>query len=224
MSQDQGLDRKTIQAAVDELDALSRDEYGCTLEALLLDTSRVSAPRVQRLVGIVLKRPFATKSGPNPDSETKARRSWPWKDGTPENQATLAPKELAILNEIRRPGSWHEPWRLEKVGEDGTISWNDLKDDAENERGLFKVLALYVDDRLKQRDRRSFAEYLDTQESRRFEAGLDLTTLIFDTTVTAPLVSLLGIPTLAVGLTLVLVRYGYRVVTDPDHRVGDARA
>ena len=57
------------------------------------------------------------------------------------------------------------------------ITWSQLKDDADNERGLFKILALYVDDKLKRREGKSLKEYLEADESPRFEAGLDLATL-----------------------------------------------
>jgi hypothetical protein len=51
------------------------------------------------------------------------------------------------------------------------IKWEDFKDDVDNERGLFKILSLYVDDKLKRRDGKSFREHLEAKESRRFEAG-----------------------------------------------------
>ena len=105
------------------------------------------------------------------------------------------------------------------------ISWNDLKDDADNERGLFKIVVLYVDDKIKGCQRRSLRDYIEADESRRFEAGLDLATLIFDALVTAPLASLVGLPTIAVGITLVGIQWGYRKLTDTNvDRVGDQSA
>ncbi len=50
-----------VKAALAELDALSIAEYGVGLESLLLNSSPISALRVQRLTGIVLKRPFAVE-------------------------------------------------------------------------------------------------------------------------------------------------------------------
>jgi hypothetical protein len=121
------------------------------------------------------------------------------------------------------PGPWNE--RKPPIGnadDPVPITWSQLEDDADNERGLFKILALYVDDKLKRRDERSFREYLEADESPRFEAGLDLAMLVFDATVTGPVATLLGIPTLAVGLALVGIQYGYRKATDTNvERVGD---
>ena len=79
--------RKAIVAALSELDALSRDEYGVGLEELILSDSPGASMRLERIVGIVLKRPFATKAPPNPSGLTRARRSWPWADEDPDDQA-----------------------------------------------------------------------------------------------------------------------------------------
>ena len=141
----------------------------------------------------------------------------------PDKHARDAPKEFAILNQLRMPGPWNE---RKLVAEPGAkpipITWAELKDDADNERGLFKILALYVDDKLKNRDRRTLREYLEADESRRFEAGLDLAALAFDWAVTAPLLTLLGVPSLAVGVALVGIQCGYRRATDTNvERVGD---
>jgi hypothetical protein len=216
-------DLEEIRAALLELNEISLDEYGVGLEDLLLDRSPNSALRVQRLTGIVLKRPFANRAGSASASLTGARRSWPWAPGTPEDHASVAPKELTILNQLRMPGPWNERKPLAGNAADMVpITWSELKDDADNERGLFKILALYVDDKLKHRDSRSFREYLDADETRRFEAGLDLATLVFDAAVTAPLLTLLGIPTVAVGVALVGIQFGYRKATDTRvERVGD---
>jgi len=43
-----------------------------------------------------------------------------------------------------------------------------------------------VNDKLKHRDGKSFREYLEADESPRFEAGLDLAMLLFDAAVTGP--------------------------------------
>lgn len=226
MDTSKSIELEQIKAALAELDQISIDEYGLALEDLLLDPSPDSALRVQRLTGIVLKRPFARPAPPASYSRTGARRSWPWAGGTPEEQAKVAPRELAILNHLRMPGPWNERKPLAGTADDLVpITWSDLKDDADTERGLFKILALYVDDKLKGREGRTLREYLETDESRRFEAGLDLATLIFDATVTPPLASLLGIPTLAVGVALVCIQYGYRKATDTNRdRVGDQSA
>jgi len=79
------------------------------------------------------------------------------------------------------PGPWNERKPLAGTAEDLVpVKWEDFKDDVDNERRLFKILSLYVDDKLKRRDGKSFREYLEAKESRRFEAGLDLAVLLFD--------------------------------------------
>jgi hypothetical protein len=223
MATSKRLELEVINTALRELNQISVDEYGLGLEDLLLDPSPNSALRVQRLIGIVLKRPFAREAPPVSYSKTSARRSWPWATDGPEHRAKVAPKEFAILDQLRMPGPWNERKPVADNAQDLVpITWSELKDDADNERGLFKILALYVDDKLKQRDRKSFREYLEADESPRFEAGLDLAVLLFDAAVTGPLATLLGIPSVAVGVALVGIQYGYRRTTDTSvERVGD---
>jgi hypothetical protein len=225
MATSKHLELKKINAALKELNDISKGEYEPQreLEDLLLDPSPISALRIQRITGIALKRPFARKGPAAPYSATSALRSWPWADGTPEQQANDALKEFAILNQLRMPGPWHEP-KLGAGTADGSaaITWEEFKKDADHERGLFKILALYVDDKLKGRDGKSFREYLEAKESRRFEAGLDLAVLLFDAAVTAPVATLLGVPSVAVGVALVGIQYGYRRATDTSvERLGD---
>ena len=224
MPESRGLELEDIRLALGELDQISQAEYGVGLEALLLDPSPTSALRLQRVTGVVLKRPFANEAPAPSSSVTGARRAWPWASSTPEKQATAAPRELAVLDELRMPGPWNERKPLSGNAADLVpITWSDFQDDVEHERGLFKVLALYVDDKLRGRHGRGLREYLEADESRRFEAGLDLATLLFDASVTAPVAALLGIPTLAVGVALVGIRYGYRRATDTNNeRVGDS--
>ena len=220
------LEREELNAALMVLNQISEDEYGPGLEDLLLDPSPNSALRIQRITGIALKKSFANKSETAPRySMTGARRSWPWADGTPEQHAEDAPNEFAILNQLRMPGPWNERKPLTGTADDLTpITWKEFEDDADNERGLFKILALYVDDKLKRRDRKSFREYLEAEESRRFEAGLDLAVLLFDAAVTAPVLTLLGVPSVAVGVVLVGIQYGYRRATDTEvERLGDLK-
>ncbi len=217
------LDLQQIRRAIAELDELSKKEYGLGLEQVLVDDTPNGAVRLQRLTGIVLKREFAEPGGPPTYTRTGARRSWPWKDAPPEASAERAPREFEILRELRMPGPWNERKPLSGTVDDQVpISWEQLQDDADNERGLFKILALYVEDKLKGRDRKTLREYLETDESRRFEAGLDLATLVFDAAITGPVAALLGLPTLAVGVALVGVQYGYRALTDVNtDRIGD---
>lgn len=228
-----GLDPAEIRAALAELDAIARDEYGPKvkgLDDLLADPTRLGALRMQRVVGISLKRAFADqkrRSPSDPQSETRANNSWPWKEpGTPEDQAQAAPREFALLEELRKPGPWNEPsGYLQRADPTAPIDWDDFKRDVETERGLFKVAILYAQDRINWRETKTFREYLDAKESRKFEAGLDTADLLTKEIILAPLMAVLGVSPLAVGIALVLFRYGHRRATDTNlERIGDERA
>jgi len=224
MAQGKALKKSEIRAALSELNELCKAEYGIELEQLLIDKTPIAAMRMQRLTGIVLKQRFATPGPPPNYSVTTARRAWPWKDGSPEESAAGAQRELELLNQLRMPGPWNERKPLSGTSDDKIpITWDEFKDDVEHERGLFKVVALYVADKVKGRDGKTLREYVDAKESRRFEAGLDLAVLLSDVAVMGPIASLLGLPTLAVGLVLVGIQYGYRKLTDPsEDRLADS--
>lgn len=216
------ITRTDVTAALRELDELSRAEYEIPLEEVLLDQSALGAQRMQRLTGIVLKRKFATCAKAPEFSATDAKRSWPW-EGSPETKASIAPQEFAILEELRKPGPWNE-LKPEATPNDGEpISWNEFMDDAEHERGLFKWLALYVTDKVQSRETKSMREYLDSAESRKFEAGLNLSVLVFGAALMEPVAIVLGLPTVAVGIVLVGMQYGWRKLTDPNEdRIADS--
>lgn len=57
-------------------------------------------------------------------------------------------------------------------------------------------------------------EYFESEESRRFEAGLDVATLIADAAVITPIANVIGIPVLAVGIGLVGIQWGYRLTRE----------
>lgn len=220
------LSKSEIQTALTELDGLAKGEYGTTLEALLLSPDPNAKLRAQRLVGIALKRKFANPTGRPAYSATGARRAWPW----PDLSDSLVPiegnagEELALLEQLRMPGPWNERKPLTGTAEDKIpISWSEFKDDANNERGLFKILALFAVDQFNKRQRKTLKEYLGAPESKSFEAGLDLATLLFDWSVTPHLAAFIGVPVAVVGVGLVGMQFGYRLLTDPNEdRVGDS--
>jgi hypothetical protein len=216
------LSRNDVETALRELNALCLDEYGTTLDALLQDTSPMSEQRLQRLTGILLKRPFAIKSGRPSYSATAANFSWPWANDSPGAHKASAPAELALLNELRQVGPWQDPGRTLRPGQT-ELEWDEFKDDVEHERGLFKVLALWVNDKVRRQEGKSFKEYLEASESKHLSAGLDLATVVFESTVLSPVAALVGIPSVAVGVALVGIRYGHRLFTDPETgRHGDS--
>jgi hypothetical protein len=216
MSKGKALKKSEIRTALSELNKLCQAEYEIDLEELLIDKSELAAMRMQRLTGIVLKQKFA-KCGPAAKkSITGARRAWPWKEGSPEKSTARAQKELTLLNELREPGPWNERKPRSGTNDDKVpITWDEFKDYVEHERGLFKVVALYVVDKVEGRKGKTLRKYFDAKESPRFEAGLDLATLLTEFAVLAPIASLLGVPTVAVGVTLVGLQYGYRRLKDP---------
>jgi hypothetical protein len=217
------ITRTDVTAALRELDELSRAEYEISLEKVLLDQSALGAQRMQRLTGIVLKKKFAKVAKAPKFSATRARRSWPWA-GSPKAKASRAPQEFAILEKLRRPGPWNERKPKATRTDRAPISWDVFIDDVEHERGLFKWLALYVSDKVQSRNGKSIREYLESKESRKFEAGLDLSVIVFDAAVVGPLATVLGLPTVAVGLALVGIQFGYRKLTDPEEdRIGEVQ-
>lgn len=213
-----------IDTGLQELDDLARAEYELSLQELLSNGEQL---RVQRLVGIALKRKFARPIDRTaPGGVTGARRAWPW----PDNNESMVPlvddaaSELEVLDELRRPGIWNERKRFSADPNDGqAITWADFKFDVDQERGLFKVVALYCVDKARLKDGRTIKEYMDAPESKSFKASLDLATLLFDFAVTPSLAGLLGVPTVAVGVALVGVQFGYDALVDPKDkaRVGD---
>jgi len=209
-----------VRYALDKLDDLCRSEYpGFTIEALLTNGEPISRLRMQRLAGIALKRPFADE-GPPRYSETRAQHSWPWVRANLELEEKQGTPEYKLLNELRLPGPWQPP--REDGGPSGPLAtWDALIYDAESERGLFKILALYVVDKLNDREPKTLREYLDAKESRRFEAGLDLAQLVFEATVTTSVASIVGVPIVAVGVALIGIQFGFRVMTDPKERHAD---
>jgi hypothetical protein len=216
MGKGKPLGKTEIRAALSELNRLCRAEYEIELEELLIDKSPLAALRMQRLTGIALKRKFARCRRATEKGATGAHRAWPWKKRSPEESKAGAERELKLLNKLRMPGPWNERKPLSGTSDDRVpITWDEFKDDVEHERGLFKVVALYVADKVKGREGKTLREYLDAEESPRFEAGLDLTVLLSEIAVITPIASLLGVPTVAVGVTLVAMQYGYRRLTDP---------
>jgi hypothetical protein len=210
-----------VRAALAELDKLSRSEYGLELQTLLLDKGSQSAVRLQRLTGIALKQPFAQREEAKQPGVTQARYAWPGRESDPD--ASAAPEAFALLDELRRPGPWRErsPYPPNDDPQ-APITWKDLKEDAEHERGLFKVVALYAADKVNGRDGKTLREYYRAEESRKLESALDLAVVVSDFAVTGPIAAAVGVPTVAVGLALIAVQFGYRLLTDPNaDRQGD---
>ena len=210
-----------VRDALAELDELSRSEYGLDLRVLLRDKGALSAKRLQRLTGIALKRPFAQRVEAKQPGETQARYAWPWTEKDPD--AGAAPEAFALLDQIRRPGPWRETSPYPPSDDpQAPIGWNQLKNDAENERGLFKIVALYAADKVKGRERKTLREYYRAEESHNLESALDLAVVVTDFAITGPIAAAVGVHMVAVGLALIAVQFGYQFLTDPNlGRQGD---
>jgi hypothetical protein len=79
VTEDAGQQGQLLKA-FQELDNLSKDEYGASLSEVLADPTRVQEDRlwrVGRLIGITVKEPFAEPAAIKPGtSATSARRAW----------------------------------------------------------------------------------------------------------------------------------------------------
>lgn len=210
-----GLSDEQVRKAVADLDGLTRREYGYGLDELLADPDRTLAElRLKRLTGILLKRRFGRpqKIGASPTA-TGSRRAWRWTVAKFDDPGLAGTPEYGLLDELRRdlgrqrgdPSSAEDP------------SFAELVDEAEHERGLFKVLALWLDDRLQKREARSLKEYLEAAESARFEAALDTSNLLAGAAL-APLFALVPVPAVVISLVLIGVKFGYRSITDAEYR------
>jgi hypothetical protein len=200
------LSKQQIDEALADLDRLSDKEYGYGLDELLNDPDHKLADlRLQRLTGILIKRSFAHSLpiGAAP-TETKSRRAWKWDLDKFSDPRLAETPEYKVLDELRREmnQSEHE------------ATFQQLTDEAEHERGLFKVLALWVSDKLKHEKGKSFKDYFEAEESPRFEAVLDVSTTVFQAAIAPVLAPFLPIPGVVVSLILIGVRFGYRSLTD----------
>src|SRR5262245_25502801 len=101
MSKGKSLETSEIRTALYELNELCKAEYDIELEELLIDREPLAAMRMQRLTGIILKQKFATCRRATEKGATGAHRAWPWKEGSPEESAADAQRELTLLNELR---------------------------------------------------------------------------------------------------------------------------
>jgi hypothetical protein len=207
------LSRQETQAALTELDQLSREEYSLSLEELLSDSDRLlAAQRMARLSGIVLKRPCADRT-PSLSSYTGAKYAWKWKDVSTWPQGP----ERALLEKLRQPGPWNTIWDRERSGTiTRTAPWPWFTDEVDHERGLFKIVALYVKDRLAREQRKTLGEYYRMNEGPDLRRGLDIATAVFDSTILAPVLGVTGIPALAVAMSLIALEYGFERLTEPE--------
>jgi hypothetical protein len=105
----------------------------------------------------------------------------------------------------------------------GVLGLEQLASHADSERGLFKIVAGWLDDKLRGKDARSLREYYGAAESKKAEALLDLADLLTNFALTPVYVALFAGGGFVVPLVLLAAKHGYKAVFESDE-VGDARA
>jgi hypothetical protein len=215
------LTQRQIKEAVEELDALCRDEYGedrsYGLLELLDDPDRQLAQiRLQRLTGIALKGKFAEResasepyqgepygySGPPMPSVTGARWRWEWRRGRLEDNALQRSVEFRVLDQMRQElptlvGDWLEP------------TWDDFLREVDTERGLYKVLTLWLMDKWEGRETQSIKAYLAQKETPKFASLLSLADFTGQQALGLALSPILPLASVVVPLVIIAAEYGY---------------
>ncbi len=131
------MDDQTLQYGFTQLDSLAREEYREALQDIASDRNpQRSAVRIGRLVGVILKEPFATsESLTAPSYRTGAYRAWhlepPEQFDTPEKTRTWQYQTLA---QIRRELAVDSPYY-------DSMSVYQLALDAQHETGFFGYFA-----------------------------------------------------------------------------------
>lgn len=194
---------EAIIRALEKLDALAQAEYGTTAVDVVEDPARL-----RRLTGIMLKEPFATAhpigSGP---TMTGARRYWKWDIDRLTKPADPSSPEYEMLDELRKHFDLGR-------GDDGLRT---LVEQAEHERGLFKILAQWLNDKLRGRESKSVREYYLAKESTKADALLDLADYLANFALTPVYVALLPAGGFVVPLLLLVAKHGYKAMSEqPD--------
>lgn len=183
-----------------QLDTLSQQEY----EAPFLDVMD-DPVKVRRLTGVMVKAPFASAAEPSPNSKTGARRTWVWGDGLLHSPDRRLP-EFQLLDELRE-------WRGLGPSPGGFAV---LTDQLDTEGGIFKVTALWLQDRLRGRDTRSLREYYGAAESNRFKTLFNLADYLANFALTPVYAAILPAGGFVVPIVLIAAKYGYRELFDSD--------
>jgi hypothetical protein len=132
-----------IQEGLAALNSLAQEEYQEDLDSILTDPTRTQDERlvrVGRLLGVVLKEPFAVPVSPPPTkSETGAHRAWEVSNNdytvfdTMRDVTGNPPWQYNALEALRIEYPEQQGWLPLTVGE--------LARDLQNERGFFACLA-----------------------------------------------------------------------------------
>jgi hypothetical protein len=128
------MNEREFLEGLDELDQLSRGDYRKPLRSVLAELPATdAAERVERLIGVALKAPFARPEDlPEPSTYSHAYRGWNLDEKLFASSAAASSWQYRTLE-----GLWHEP---ENAGRFTTVL--ELARDAHFERGFFGYLAL----------------------------------------------------------------------------------
>ncbi len=135
------------------------------LGAVCADQDRnLAALRLERLTGILLKRGFTNSEVRT--IKTCAKRVWHWDIEKLTKGESSAEAEFVLLNKLRGPGPWNEPWIwAPKEQDNSAITWDAFTKDVDSERGLFKVIALFLKDVLNDNEKKTIEEHHRSKES-----------------------------------------------------------
>ena len=187
-----------ILGALRELDELSQAEYGMALVDVVEDPDRL-----RRLTGIMIKKPFGT---PHPiaghGTATGARRYWEWDSAKLAHPDDASAPEYQMLQELRA----HVGLRP------GPRGLKDLADQADSERGLFKITAGWLLDRLRGQKPKSLRQYYGAEESKKAAALLDLADMVTNFALTPVYMALLPAGGFVVPILLLAAKHGYAAV------------
>jgi hypothetical protein len=191
-----------IDAALRELDELSLAEYGVPLVEVVEEPDRL-----RRLTGIMIKKPFGT---PHPiaghGTMTGARRYWDWDSSKLAHPDDPSSPEYLMLDELRAFVGFPP----------GRQGLKDLAGHAENERGLFKVTAAWLQDKLRGQKSKSLREYYGAAESKKASALLDLADMLANFALTPVYAALLPAGGFVVPILLLAAKHGYAAVFESD--------
>jgi hypothetical protein len=191
----ENISSEQVKTALAELGELADKEYGLTLKQLLEGPK--AEQRLQRLAGVLLKKPFAQSHEPDASyNPTDAKRSWHWGDISQfDDQQLQQTGEYNLLKQLRDAG--------------GERSWKDLQG-ITHEAGLFYVLGRWIDGKLKG-DERTFRDYYYDKKSPEVDFVLNVANLL---PVASVLAGVVGVPVLAVNLALIVTKFGYEKVAE----------
>jgi hypothetical protein len=211
---EQKMDLHELEQGTATLASLSVEEYGMNLEMLLGQQNEDARfQRLSRLIGIVLKEPFAEPIYlDNPSPEIGALRAWNLIDARLSESSKLNTWQYKTLDKLRTNGDL-----TQELGWIPSTTY-ELAVKAQHERGFFGYLAISIRKYLC-RDSKLRAEIeANVEEARR--SGFDVKTMAPDVIVSSaglalgsllvqsvPILSTVGAPVIA-GLVLIIYNIG----------------